>query len=410
MIRALSVAAAVFTAHGARLEDRSEEDSDLLSHGASLLDFDNYRRHFRRNYLAGSDEYERRRGLFEQRREDVRRLNARSQRRWLAGLNEFSDRTDEELSRTFGWQMMPGSPSDGGAWGGAVGASFLELDEVSEPDLPEEVDWRPKLEMASKVPKQGSCGSCWAVTTTVLLQAHYEIHMKEKRSFSIQQLVNCVPNPKQCGGKGGCRGATVQLGLAYVQEYGLVTEEEEPYTQKAGECNQTRPDTLLEESSGPEQVGKATGLAGMRAWNTNPSNKIMPLMASVLDGPVAVSVAATKWHNYHGGIFDDCPQDVVTNHAVLMFGYSKEGDNKYFIMRNSWGDTWGEKGFLRLFRHQTPEEDEKYCGENNEPQKGIACKPYPDSVRVCGMCGMLYNSVVLRIRPSHTSDSLRGSF
>ncbi|CAJ1433323.1 unnamed protein product, partial [Effrenium voratum] len=92
-------------------------------------------------------------------------------------------------------------------------------------DLPEEfMNWTT-LETLKDVNDQGSCGSCWAVTAATVLDTHREIYHKEEASsdLSAQQLVDCVPNPRNCGGSGGCSGATVELAMAYTLKNGLAT-------------------------------------------------------------------------------------------------------------------------------------------------------------------------------------------
>merc|ERR1719379_3298337 len=261
---------------------------------------------------------------------------------------------------------------------------------LSEP--PEDVDWM-HLKMASEVPDQGGCGSCWAVATASMLQGRYEAHMNGTRTFSAQQLVNCVPNPKECGGAGGCQGATVELAMDYIQKRGLKETSDEPYKGKDGDC----PASMSLTSTSPSFLGtrEHTGADfGLQRWHTLPENKLFPLMHAVAEGPVAISVAADSWFLYSKGIFDGCRQDGVINHAVTHFGYGKDADTgkKFWSIRNSWGVTWGEFGFIRLLRRDNTEE-EGYCGTDNDPSAGVACKPYPESVRICGMCGLLYDSV-----------------
>ena len=81
--------------------------------------------------------------------------------------------------------------------------------------MPEEKNWM-HLAVAKNIRDQGSCGSCWAVATVSVLEAHYEIYSAKggpTKSFSPQQTLECTPNPNECGGQGGCKGATVELAL-----------------------------------------------------------------------------------------------------------------------------------------------------------------------------------------------------
>ncbi|CAJ1414286.1 unnamed protein product, partial [Effrenium voratum] len=132
----------------------------------------------------------------------------------------------------------------------------------------------------------------------------------------------------------------------------------------------------------------------MRGWERLPENKYEPLMrALVFRGPVAVSVSATGWEMYLEGVFGDCSKDAVIDHAVTLIGYGKDAarDMKYWTIQNSWGSSFGEEGKIRLHRQ---DDEDQYCGVDRQPQLGTACEGGPAEVRVCGMCGILYDSVV----------------
>jgi len=235
-----------------------------------------------------------------------------------------------------------------------------------------------------------------------MLEARFEAATKGNRTFSVQQLVNCVPNPQECGGSGGCEGATVELAMEYVQSMGLADAETSPYyarqthckTPQSGNSGASAAFLAIGHGRGRNRFGTDGGnKVGLRRWNKLPENRALPLMRSVMDGPVAVSVAASEWFLYRSGIFDSCSKDAVIDHAVVLFGYGSDNGAKYWLVRNSWGKDWGEGGYIRLFRHDTVEEDDEHCGIDNDPKSGVACKPYPKAVTVCGMCGLLYDSV-----------------
>lgn len=112
-------------------------------------------------------------------------------------------------------------------------------------------------------------------------------------------------------------------------------------------------------------------------------------------GPVAVTVAARDWFPYTQGIFNGCSEDYwVVDHAVTLFGYQKT-HTSYWLIRNSWGPTWGENGFIRV--HWSESED-SHCGVDHDPQKGTGCDGGPSQVNVCGTCGVLFDSVVPHFR------------
>merc|ERR1712108_81816 len=121
-----------------------------------------------------------------------------------------------------------------------------------------------------------------------------------------------------------------------------------------------------------------------------PSNEKQPLLNAVSgQGPLAVSVDASAWGSYEEGIFDGCNNvNPDINHAVQLVGYGTDensGEN-FWLVRNSWGPSWGENGYIRLKMYDSPP-----CGVDLYPQDGTACDGGPANVTVCGNCGILYS-------------------
>lgn len=112
-------------------------------------------------------------------------------------------------------------------------------------------------------------------------------------------------------------------------------------------------------------------------------------MATV--GPIAISVAASSfgWQLYGGGVFEGKHCGWVQDHAVGLVGYGSEGDKMYWIVRNSWGAGWGEKGYMRIERYG---EGKEPCGVDHQPGDGSACKGDKKAVKYCGVCGILSSS------------------
>jgi hypothetical protein len=111
-------------------------------------------------------------------------------------------------------------------------------------------------------------------------------------------------------------------------------------------------------------------------------------------GPLSIAVDASAWSPYLTGVFDNCPtdQNIIINHAVQLVGYGTDETDPlnpmdYWIVRNSWGDSWGEGGYIRLKRNTSP-----MCGNDNTPLFGVGCVNDPNDVQyVCGTCGTLYD-------------------
>merc|ERR1719291_1304638 len=214
-------------------------------------------------------------------------------------------------------------------------------------------------------------------------------------TLSSQAMVSCTKNPRNCGGSGGCDGATVELAYDMVKERGGVPMAIEwPYESGRGfggtpECRES----VFQKAS-----------VGITGYEVLPSNKLHPLMQALYQtgGAIAVSVDATNWGMYDGGIYSDTDYggDFTVNHAVTLVAYqTPKRENKggrdelrmgYWLIKNSWGSSWGEDGFIRL---EMKENEEQHCGMDKDTHKGLACDGDPDEAWVCGTCGVLYDSV-----------------
>jgi cathepsin L len=359
---------------------------------ANAMTFESFMKLHNRSYEKGSEEYGMRLALYQQRRAAVEAHNAKPQRLWTAGINKLSDRTESELQALRGWDGSVRPTSSGRGSGRAVRphSAFLQQeDEDDLADLPKEKLWLD-IAAARDIRDQGDCGSCWAVAAATVLEAHAEIY-GHARTFSAQQIVECTPNPRSCGGNGGCGGATAELAMDWVMKNTVAQEDELPYTGQDAKCKSvldSNPSLAMAQLFGAPSSAAGFGMTG---WETLPKNSYEPLVRALAQkGPVAVSVAADSWFNYESGIFNGCDKDAVIDHAVTAIGYGQEVDTKYWVIQNSWGSDWGEAGHIRLERHP----DGQYCGMNNDPQKGVACQGENDPVPVCGMCGVLFDSVV----------------
>jgi cathepsin L len=189
----------------------------------------------------------------------------------------------------------------------------------------------------------------------------------------------CTPNPEQCGGSGGCNGATSELAFEYVtNSTGLFQEFQYPYASYfAAEPACALPD-------GTKPVAHVNGFVQVPR---NDYKAVMNAIATV--GPVAIAVDASTWSAYQGGIFSNCNQaNPDIDHGVVLVGYGEEQGQKYWLVRNSWSPSWGEKGYIRLLR---TEDEGTNCGEDVTPLDGIACAGDNEPEKVCGTCGVIFD-------------------
>uniref|UniRef100_A0A7S4TCG1 Peptidase C1A papain C-terminal domain-containing protein n=1 Tax=Alexandrium monilatum TaxID=311494 RepID=A0A7S4TCG1_9DINO len=273
----------------------------------------------------------------------------------------------EDFRSRFGRAEQAGSPA----------GSFLEARRrgVAAADS---VDWRVRVSASRHlVHDQGSCGSCWAVAAVGALEMYAELNGRATQPLSYEQLVDCVANPRSCGGNGGCGGATAELAFDYVTKHGLLEAAHYSGGYQSDGSNQYKcPD-----------IGKM-GSAAVRAsgFQRLPVNKVAPLLHHVSStGPAVVSVDASRWAHYGHGVFVDCDRNATVSHDT-------EKSMDYWLIRNSWSGDWGEEGHIRLQRHQADAGKEGFCGTDHDNQQGVGCKDDPKEVPVCGMCGVLSDS------------------
>jgi len=402
LVASLSTVVAVAAPCGDDSSWCSDDRSSLLQINADSRDvavrFAAFIQQHGRTYHTSSEEYSTRFQHFKEQLAAVDAQNRNPGRSWTAAVNHLADRTPAELAVLRGYRRSP----EGLASTGHLGLAATSARSIDVKKLPENFTWKGHLASMQDVLDQKSCGSCWAISSSTALRAHAELYQKD-RTFSTQQMVECTPNPNECGGQGGCKGATVELAMEYAFRAGLATEEEHPYQGSDNICakhmqtSEASFRSIGKESVSLPQVSihNAGGASfGMRGWKKLAENKLTPLLEAVYEkGPVVVSVAATDaWNMYSSGILSACKKGAVNNHAVVLVGYGK-AEHHFWQIQNSWGSNWGEEGFVRLFRH-AGQEEEQYCGWDEKPQDGTACKGGPSKVYVCGSCSILSDNVV----------------
>ena len=133
-------------------------------------------------------------------------------------------------------------------------------------------------------------------------------------------------------------------------------------------------------------AGKAAKTGGFVKLPENDANALLAAIAQV--GPISISVDASAWSFYGGGIFNGCnaaAPDI--DHAVQAVGYGTDAGQDYWLVRNSWSAGWGEAGFIRLYRGA-----QETCGTDSTPGDGSGCTGGPTTVKVCGTCGIWYDN------------------
>lgn len=268
-------------------------------------------------------------------------------------LNTFADLTFEEFSATH-LGLLPGA----GASDRLPTATFSHSN-VTE--LPASIDWRKKGAVTG-VKNQGSCGSCWAFSTTGAIEGINAIKTGKLVSLSEQQLVSCDTEKDN-----GCGGGLMDFAFDYVTKNGgLDTEEDYPYWGFGMPCQSAKAkDRTVVTIDGFEDVPKSDASA---------------LRKAISQQPVSVAICASmSLQLYSKGIVtdDQCCQGL--NHGVLAVGY----DDESWIIKNSWGAGWGDAGSFRL--SSTSAHAEGACGVLSAASYPI--KTHDNPAGVPSFCG-----------------------
>jgi cathepsin L len=336
--------------------------------------FAQYEKDFGKRY-ASPAEREHRRTLFERRLQQVKAWNSRPNVSYKKGVNAFSDKTDEEIRvrgviKPLLHEQVRSRPTS------RIAKLDLSMANASS------VDWRDSG-IISAVKDQGQCGSCWTFGTAETVESYNALMTGQLPVLSEQQILDCTPNPMTCGGVGGCGGGTPELAYGMIYELGgLASEWTYPYLSYWGGNSSG---ICYFNSTGATPPG-----ASIQGFQSLPSNQYAPVIAQLQKGPLAVNVDASAWGEYESGVFTGCNNSAPDiDHVVQLVGYgtdAKHGD--YWLVRNSWSPAWGEDGYIRIARNsQTPP-----CGVDPSPMDGTGCKGGPSTVKVCGECGMLYDT------------------
>lgn len=216
---------------------------------------------------------------------------------------------------------------------------------ITEKGKPENVDWR-RLNCSSPVRFQAKCRGSFAFAVTAAIEAQVCFKMEKYTVLSPQNLIDCTTvSPFE---NSGCDGGALEPTFDYVVNVGINSEADYPYTASASKCN-FKQDKL---------IGR---LKDYMSIDEGDEETIEHVLNNV--GPIAVGIDAThkSFTDYTEGIYYEpkCKSDIESlNHAVLLVGYGVEPDGKrYWIIRNSYGTEWGDKGYGKIAR-----DPKNHCG------------------------------------------------
>ena len=207
---------------------------------------------------------------------------------------------------------------------------------------PFRIDWR-KNHKVSSVKNQERCGGCWAFSSSGAVESAWAIKNNVLYNLSQQELIDCSSDY----GNHGCEGGSMDLGFQYIIDNGLCTNLTYPYVASDQECQKD-----------------CSSVVNITKYGDLRQNDEFNLLLGVAQQPVSVAIQANKrsFQLYQSGIYSDIDCGTQLDHGVLVVGYGYDIDlnMKYWIIKNSWGEQWGENGYIRIQRDI--EDNRGLCG------------------------------------------------
>ncbi|TSK18013.1 Pro-cathepsin H [Bagarius yarrelli] len=278
---------------------------------------------FKHNKQYDLDEYYERLNIFIENKKKIDAHNA-GNHKFRMGLNQFSDMTFAEFKKFY---LLKEPQECSATKGNHVRGAGL---------YPDSIDWRKKGNYVTEVKNQGACGSCWTFSTTGCLESVTAIATGKLPVLAEQQLVDCAG----AFNNHGCSGGLPSQAFEYIMyNKGIMTENDYPYVGKDGPCR-----------FNPKLA--AAFVKDVVNITKYDETGIVDAVARLNPVSIAFEVVS-DFMLYKDGVYTstECRNTTETvNHAVLAVGYGEKNDTPYWIVKNSWGPTWGIDGYFYINR------------------------------------------------------------
>jgi len=296
----------------------------ILAIALASAEFQQFSIKFNKKYDT-KEEYQKRLDIYTQNKQFIEEFNKGKESYTLA-INEFADLTHEEFKKGY---LAP-----------KFDATKVKRKNVKAfptgLKLPTTVDWR-QHNAVTHIKNQGQCGSCWSFSTTGSVEGARAIATGALISLSEQQLVDC----SDAYGNQGCNGGLMDDAFQYIiAKGGLETETRYPYTAQDGTCQ-----------SNTEYF--RTDISGYQDITSGSEPDLQTAVANI--GPISVAIDAgqNSFQFYSGGVYysKGCSPTNL-DHGVLAIGYGVYQGTDYWLVKNSWGTSWGLQGYIMMSRNK----------------------------------------------------------
>ena len=317
---------------------RGRSMTSFLDENDEWKQFSNFQERFSKRY-ENLQELESRFQTFRSNLKNIILHNLDYRQNFTMGINQFTDLTPEEFKAKY----VGGLKTEVGSYG----CKSFSSDAV---EAPASIDWRTNGAVTS-VKDQGQCGSCWTFSATGAIEGAWAVSKGQLIDLSEEQLVECATGMQY--GSHGCSGGQMEGAFKYVIEHGQCALSAYPYTSgngQSGSCQSCQPVAHVSSCS-----------------DVNPNDQIS-LKAAVAQQPVAIAIEADTryFQSYSSGVLTSSSCGTTLDHGVLIVGYGTENGIDYWLVKNSWSTTWGDKGYVQIARSDSTN-DAGICGIAMDP-------------------------------------------